>query len=451
MASLSVGFISLGCAKNLVDSQVMAGCLLSAGITLAHSPEEADVIVVNTCSFIEDAREESIDAVLNACELKKTAHCRAVIVAGCLPQRYDAELAKSLPEVDAFIGLDELEEIADIVERVGRGESGVRRVSDRARALFEPSMPALVFTGGPFAYLKIAEGCNHGCTFCAIPGIRGDYRSRAIPAIVREAGELLENGLKELCLISQDITAYGRDLDDGTDLPGLLRALGEIGGEYWVRLLYGHPSGVRDDLLAAMSEVPGVCRYLDIPIQHSHPDILRAMGRGGTATHVHELAGRVRAALPDAALRTTCLVGFPGETEEHFLHLLDFIRENRFDHLGTFVYSPEEDTPAVAMPDRPDRDLAEERRERLMLAQKEIVTGKCGELIGREADILLERQHPDHDNVFIGRSERQAPEVDSVTFVEGVPADVGPGLFVSARYTEQIEYDMKATLEEPAG
>ena len=443
---ITVGFISLGCAKNLVDSQVMAGSLVSAGIALARSPEEADVIVVNTCSFIEDAREESVDAVLSACSLKKTGPCRAVIVTGCLPQRYDTELSKSLPEVDAFIGLDELEEIPDIVARVGRGESGIRRVSAASSGLFEPKIPALVFTGGPFAYLKIAEGCSHGCTFCAIPGIRGGYRSRTIPAIVGEAEQLLQNGMKELNLISQDITAYGRDLGDGTDLPALLRALGGIGGKYWIRLLYGHPAGVGEDLLAAMSEVSQACHYLDIPIQHSHPDVLRAMGRGGPARQVEELAARARAALPRVTLRTTCLVGFPGETEEHFLHLLDFVRKTEFDHLGAFVYSPEEGTPALDMPDRPDSDVAEERRGRLMLAQKEIVDRKCRELIGWEAEILLERQRAGHDNAFIGRSERQAPEVDSVTFVENVPADRGPGDFVRAKYTEQIDYDMKAVV-----
>ena len=443
-SDISVGFVSLGCAKNLVDSQVMAGSLLSAGITLAPSPEEADVIVVNTCSFIEDARKESVDAILSACEFKNTGPCRAVVVAGCLPQRYATDLADDLPEVDAFIGLDGLEDVADVVKRLGGGESGIHRVPAVAEGLFEPKIPALVFTGGPFAYLKIAEGCNHGCTFCAIPAIRGRYRSRTVTAVANEAEQLLASGIRELCLISQDITAYGRDLDDGTDLPGLLRVLGGVGGDYWIRLLYGHPSGVDDRLLAAMAEIPQVCPYLDIPIQHSHPEILRAMGRGRTVEQVAGLTGRVRQALPGAAVRTTCLVGFPGETEEHFSHLLRFAGENRFDHLGVFVYSPEEGTPAMGMAAGPDRTVAEGRRERLMLAQKEIVIAANRALIGSEADILLERRHPEHDNTIVGRSARQAPEVDSVTLVQGVPADGGPGDFVRVKYTEERDYDMTA-------
>lgn len=441
---ISVGFISLGCAKNLVDSQLMAGSLLSAGIALAPAPEEAEVIVVNTCSFIEDAREESVEAILSACALKERGPCRAVIVAGCLPQRYRGELVDSLPEVDAFMGLDELEQIPFIVERLARGEGGISLISGQAERLFEPRTPAPVFTGGPFAYVKIAEGCDHRCTFCAIPGIRGSYRSRAVAAVVKEAGTLLESGIRELNLISQDITVYGRDRDDGTDLPGLLRALGGLGGKYWIRLLYGHPVGVTDDLLSAMADVPQVCRYLDIPIQHSHPSILKAMGRGNTIRQVDELAKRVRAALPGAALRTTCLVGFPGETEEHFSHLEDSIRRMKFDHLGAFVYSPEEGTPAVKMPDTPSRAVAEERRDRLMTAQREVVAEKCRTLIGTAAQILLERPHPDHDNVFIGRSEHQAPEVDSEVLVEGVPADVDAGSFVRVNYTERLDYDMKA-------
>lgn len=439
----SVGFISLGCAKNLVDSQVMAGALLSSGAYLARSPEEANVVVVNTCAFIETAREESIEEILSACELKKHGLCKAVIVAGCLPQRYKKDLKESLPEVDAFIGLDELEKIGEIAQSLLAGSAPVFEVSQEAQSLFEPKDPALVFTGGAFAYLKIAEGCNHRCAFCAIPAIRGAYRSRSISSLVHEAEVLLDAGIKELNLISQDTTAYGQDLTIGSNLPGLLQALGEIDGDFWIRILYSTPTAVDDRLLKTMADIPQVCRYLDIPIQHSHPDILRAMRRTGTDRDLAQRITHIRTIIPDITLRTTCLVGFPGEEEEHFQHLLDFTREMKFDHLGVFVFSPEENTAAFEMPDRPEKKVAVQRREQLMLAQKEIVDGKNTALNNIQTKILLERPCQNDDNVFIGRSERQAPEVDSETLVENVPPGTGPGTFVNIRYTEPSGYDMR--------
>jgi len=439
----AVGFVSLGCAKNLVDSQVMAGVLVSEDIRLAPAPEEADVVIVNTCAFVEEAREESLAHIESVCDLKRRGRCKAVLVAGCLPQRYRDELMEVLPEVDAFIGLDELESVAGIVRHLVEGESGVLAVSRSSRALFEQRVPGLVFSGGKYAYLKIAEGCDHPCTFCAIPAIRGRHRSRPIESIVAEAEHLLANGFRELDLISQDTTSYGRGGRSGGGLPELLTALAGIGGSFRIRLLYGYPSRVTDELLVTMAALPQVCHYLDIPIQHSHPDILRAMRRGGTARHIPRLIRRARAVMPDITLRTTCLVGFPGETEKHFRHLLDFVAETGFDHLGVFVFSPEQGTAAEHMPHRPRRATAERRREALLETQRANVDRKAAGLIGTTAEVLVEGVIASPRRA-IGRTRRQAPEVDGETIVAGIPADLQAGDFLSVRYTGQSDYDMLA-------
>jgi ribosomal protein S12 methylthiotransferase len=441
---VSVGFISLGCAKNLVDSQTMAGELLARGLVLAPSPEAADVVIVNTCAFIETAREESLAAIRSACERKRQGGCRAVLVAGCLPQRYREGIQAALPAVDGFIGLDALDRVADVARQLARGAHGVMAVSPRAHRLFEPPFP-VVFTGGPFAYLKIAEGCNRRCAFCAIPAIRGRHRSRAIAAIVREAEQLLGEGFRELNLVSQDVMSYGRDRADGATLLDLLRALTRLGDgtNYWIRLLYGYPTGITHAFLDALAALPHLAPYLDVPIQHSHPAILRAMRRGHTADAVAGLAERVRWRAPGMALRTTCLVGFPGETEAHFEHLLAYVTAARFDHLGAFVYSPEVGTPAYALPALPPVDVAQARHARLMTAQQEIVAARAATLVGATDTCLLEARTADPD-LWRARAGRQAPEVDGVTYLLGVPPRARPGDFVPVRYTEVADYDMVA-------
>ncbi|TFH16318.1 MAG: 30S ribosomal protein S12 methylthiotransferase RimO [Lentisphaerales bacterium] len=442
---LTVGFISLGCAKNLVDSEYMASTLLAEGLKLAPSPEDADVVLVNTCAFIDSAKEESIDAILEACALKEDGRCRSVVVAGCLPQRYGAGLCAELPEVDAFIGLDELDKIGTVIKQVISGESGIVRISPRSTALFEPPSDRILFSGGPCAYLKIAEGCSHGCAFCAIPAIRGPYRSRPVNGIVREAENLLENGVRELNLISQNSTLYGDDLDDGSDIAVLLRALASIGGEFWIRLLYGHPCHVSDELLSAIGELGQMCRYLDVPVQHSHPSVLKAMLReddryGGVAA----MPARVRRGVPDIALRTTCLVGYPGETEAHFQHLLGYVIASEFDHLGVFTFSQQENTRAASLPNRPATETALERRERLMLAQQEIIARKGVKLLGKHDRILLERPASDGSGIWCGRSRRQAPDVDGQVAVAGVQEQLAPGGLVNVQYTSVSGYDMDA-------
>ena len=443
---LSVGFVSLGCAKNLVDSQIMAGHLVDHQVVLASSPEQADIVIVNTCAFIQDAREESVEAILSACRLKQEGPCRAVIIAGCLSQRYREELQHSLPEVDALIGLDELDTIAEVVERVASGETRIMTISKQSRRLYEPPASGVVFSGGAHAYLKIAEGCNHRCAFCAIPGIRGRYRSRPVDRLVAEAERLLDAGFRELDLISQDVMAYGCDRRDEDSLVELLRALGRLGGDFWVRLLYGYPTGVTRELLDVMGNIPQVCHYLDVPIQHRSPTVLRRMRRVETIDPVRDMVSLAREVLPDIALRTTCLVGFPGETDAHFEELLAFVTEVRFDHVGAFAFSPEKGTPSFAMSHRPSAALAGERRERLLAAQQSIVRRNGQALLGQPARVLLERPIETGER-WAARSARQAPEVDGQVLITHVPVDAQAGDFLNVRYTATAGYDLEA---EPA-
>ncbi len=458
LRTASIGFVSLGCAKNLVDSEIMAGRLTAAGWHLAPAPERADIVIVNTCAFIEDAKTESLAAIFEACGWKQTGSCRAVLVAGCLSQRYRRELPASLPEVDAWIGLDEITRIESIIRRLAAGERNIVEISGAARLVIEPPIDRPLFTGASFAYLKIAEGCDHHCRFCAIPRIRGRYRSRPIKKIVSEAENLLAHGVRELNLISQDVTSYGCDLGANANLPGLLRALGAIGGEFWIRLLYGYPDHVTDALLDAIGEVSQVCHYLDLPIQHSHPDILRAMGRSS----VDGLVRRIRRALPDITLRTTCLVGFPGETGDHFRHLLEFIEESRFEHLGVFAYSQEEGTPAAGMPAQVPRRTAQRRRGRLMRLQQGIVVQDAAKRVGHLAEILIEKPDTRKQNTstcrgkassgaWVGRSRREAPEVDGSVFVRTCGPDTRPGKVMEVRYVAAAGYDMQAVPLRQAG
>ena len=443
---LTVGFISLGCAKNLVDSEIIATELMAAGFRMAPAPERADVVIVNTCAFIRDAKEESVDAVLEACAWKKRGRCRAVLVAGCLPQRYRREIQSLLPEVDAFIGLDELRQAGAIIHRVLRGERPVALISPLAQAVLEPPGNRLLFTGAPYAYMKIAEGCNHTCAFCAIPQIRGRYRSRPIGRIVAEAENLLSQGIRELNLIAQDTTSYGRDLGARTNLPALLRALGRIGGRFWIRLLYGHPAHVNAGLLDAVGAVTQACCYLDLPIQHSDTIVLRAMGRPSTAERLRRTFGRIRAALPGVTLRTTCLVGFPGETERQFRNLLAFLEEIRFDHVAVFTYSKEENTRAAGLPRSVSPAKAERRKQRLMLGQKRIVDEAAQAQIGRTDDLLVER-YDRKKRVWVARSRGQAPDVDGVVYVSAPADGLVPGALIRGRYVAAADYDLQAVCE----
>lgn len=442
-SSISIGFINLGCAKNTVDSQIMAGALIADGMSLAATPETADVLLVNTCAFIEPARAEAAEAILQACAHKKMGGCKAVIVTGCLPQRYRERAQETFPEVDAFTGVDQLEEIAKIVRRVVAGEKKIFEISKgKANRLYQPRFPTLLFSGGPFAYLKIAEGCNHACAFCAIPGIRGRYRSRKIGDLTQEAAALVKAGVKEINLISQDSASYGRDLRDGSNLAELLKSLDDLDGEFWIRVLYGYPSRITKDLLATMASSRHVLPYLDLPIQHSHPDVLRAMRRADTLKSMENMADRLRQSIPDIVLRTTCIVGFPGETDRHFEHLLEHIKLIKYDHLGVFIYSPEEGTRAFGMNYAIPIDEAVSRQKQLLEVQRKIVAEKRIKLKGQRTKALLIEEVGDHE--WIARLSRQAPEVDGVTKVSKVCKAVKPGDFADVEITGGRNYDLTA-------
>ncbi len=443
-----VSFISLGCAKNLVDTQLMAGSLLKNGISLSPTPEQADALVINTCAFIEDARQEAYEAIEEACRIKNCGQCRAVIVSGCLAQRYKQEVLDRFPDVDAVLGLDNLDQLAEVVNHIMTGQTKVLQVTRTAKRLFNPDVPGIVFTGGPFAYLKIAEGCNHSCAFCTIPSIRGKYRSRPVKDLVREAEQLLENGRRELNLIAQDTTSYGKDLSGHVDTCDLLKALSKIGDDFWLRMLYSYPSRINRKLLDCIGSVPQALPYIDVPVQHSHPDILKKMKRGNTVKHIENIAGRIREVLPGATVRTTCLVGFPGEQKHHFEHLAEYVENQQFDHLGVFTYSPEEGTPAEQMADRPPKEVAEERRDIIMNIQKEVVNKINSNLIGRPASALLESQTEEAAS-WIGRTQRFAPEVDGIALINDVPENASPGDIIPVTYTDQAGYDMISTAHPP--
>lgn len=449
---VSIGFISLGCPKNLVDLQIMGAALHEAGFNIGVDVDVADVILVNTCAFIEEAREEAVSSILGACELKKTGACQAVIVTGCLSQRYGKKVVTACPGVDAVLGVDDLDRIPEIVRQTIEAKSTEAIISVSTPVptqLFTSKIPSLILTGGPFAYLKIAEGCQHRCAFCAIPGIRGGFRSRTINEIVQEARAILAEGIREINLIAQDTTSYGSDLKDNTTLAELLRRLDALDGDFWIRMLYGYPGMLTDELLDVIASSQHICHYLDIPIQHSHPDILRAMRRADTLKFIPTITTTLREKIPDVVLRTTCLVGFPGETNKHFTHLLDFIGKETFDHLGTFTFSPETGTPAYTMPDDPDDIIAEKRRQTLMTRQAEIVRKRLKKSIGTHTRILLETPIEEEDTettneiIWEGRTSGQAPDdIDGVSYVYNVPDTAQPGDFIEAEIIDFDAYDL---------
>lgn len=440
--SVSVGFITLGCSKNLVDAQVMAGYLKQGMITLAPSPETADIILVNTCAFIEPAREESAEVILSACAHKANGGCQAVVVSGCMVQRYRERLSAAFPDVDAFLGIDELEQVGKIVRKVAAGrECGVVAAPGKACKLYNPTYPTLLFTGDPFAYLKVAEGCDHHCAYCAIPQIRGSFRSRKRSDLIKEARSMVRAGVREINLISQDTLLYGADRGGESELVELLRELDRIEGKFWLRLLYGYPGGVSSELLEFMQGSKHLCHYLDLPMQHSHPEILKAMNRGAALEGSYRMAERLRKAVPGITLRTTCMVGFPGESEEHFEHLMETVAESRFDHLGVFGFSPEEGTAAYERPTLPD-EVVEERCQRLMALQREIVRENTRNLKGYECEALLLTPHD--ERYWRARLPRQAPEVDGESYVRGVPEGASAGDMLPVVVTGGRGYNLTA-------
>jgi ribosomal protein S12 methylthiotransferase len=444
-----VGFVSLGCPKNLVDSEVMLGSLRASGFALAADVSDSDVIVVNTCGFIEAAKRESINTILEMLEHKKRGRCRRLVVAGCLVQRYHLELRREIPEIDAFVGLDELEKIVEAV-RLDRDSAAAdpgTSISGMARALYDHRAARVLATRPHTAYLKISEGCDHPCTFCAIPSMRGRMRSRTLDSLRLEAEALAARGVKEMILIAQDSTDYGRDLGNGTDLAALLEVLGSVTGIEWIRIHYAYPNRVTDRLLQAMAGSSRVCRYLDIPFQHSDASLLRAMKRGGSGAVFLRLIRKIRRVLPGCALRTTFIVGFPGETRRSFQGLCAFVREAQFEHAGVFTYSSEEGTASRALRDPVPAALKEERRARLMEIQSEVSLKRNLARVGEILPVRVDGLEEDTRMLLVGRTEFQSPDVDGrVLITDGVGA---PGNLVPVRVEQAHPYDLVGRIERP--
>ena len=480
---MKIGMISLGCPKNLVDSEVMLGLAQQAGGLLTHDAAEADVLIVNTCAFIDRAKQESIDVILEMAEYKKRGSCRRLIVAGCMAERYRDELRAEIPEIDDVIGTGEIPRIVDAIG-IG-GPSGVRTVpllrANGNPVTFQPAIlhtpelavpveshrhpplvpegpkaglptylydadtPRLMATPRHYGYIKIAEGCDYKCAFCIIPTLRGRYRSRASDSIVREARMLADRGVKELLLISQDTTFYGIDRGERGALSRLLRELNRIDGLEWIRMLYLYPTTITDDVLDAMGEGEKVCKYIDLPLQHASDAVLKRMRRPGTRASYERLLNRIRARVPGVALRTTFIVGFPGETDGDFAELKAFVQTTQFDHVGVFTYSHEEGTSAHALTDGVPAGTKRSRQARLMRTQKRIVERNQATRVGTRARLLVDGPSAEHELVLRARLESQAPDIDSVVYLtECNPADIDSGTFIDAEIVGYREYDLIA-------
>lgn len=438
MEKIKVLFVSLGCDKNLADTEMMLGILQEKGYSFTDDDAEADVVVVNTCCFIGDAKEESINALLEMAELKKGGRLKVLIAVGCLAQRYREEIRKEIPEVDAVVGTAAAEEIAEAVE-----ESLAGKARNHYRDLNDPPASRrdrVLTTGGHFAYLKIAEGCGKHCTYCIIPKVRGDYRSIPMEKLAEQAQALAEGGVKELILVAQETTLYGVDLYGKKSLPQLLRRLAQISGIYWIRLLYCYPEEITDELIEVIAREPKICHYLDIPIQHASDSVLKRMGRRTSQEELRQRIAGIRERIPDICLRTTLISGFPGETQEDFEELYRFVNEMEFDRLGVFAYSQEEDTPAAQMPDQIETFVKEARRDELMELQQAVAFEKAEEMIGQVLDVMVEGKVADED-VYVTRTYRDAPNVDGYLFLN-TTAMLVTGDFVKALVTDFNEYDL---------
>ena len=453
---MKIGFVSLGCPKNLVDSEVMMGLSQQGGHTLTANPADADVLVVNTCAFIDSAKEESVNTILELAEFKKTGNCKRLVVTGCLGERYRDELKAQIPEIDAVLGTGDVPEIVGAIEGSTTGKriplvlipnpkSPIPAPDSLPTYLYDAETPRIFATPRHYAYIKVAEGCDYKCSFCIIPTLRGHYRSRPIDAIVREAQSFAARGVREVILISQDTTFYGRDLNKGAALPALLRALNEVEGIDWIRLLYLYPTTITDDTLEAMRECDKVCNYIDLPLQHASDDVLRLMKRPGTGTIYRKLLDRIRARVPGVSLRTTFIVGFPGETDAEFEELRSFVREVGFDHVGVFTYSHEEGTTAYALQDDVPAALKTKRRNALMAEQKRIVARAQKKRIGTRVSVMIDGPSPEHELVWRGRLAGQAPDIDPVVYLtETDPEGLRPGALLDAEIVGAREYDLVA-------
>jgi ribosomal protein S12 methylthiotransferase len=453
---MKIGFVSLGCPKNLVDSEVMLGMAEKDGHEITADASQADVLVVNTCAFIDRAKTESIDTILEMAELKKRSAGRKLVVTGCLAERYRDELKKEIPEIDAIYGTGEVEGLAGFLSGAGSREPGAAKSLpfytkppvfgvDLPTYIYDADTPRKRVTPGHYAYVKIAEGCDYKCAFCIIPKMRGHYRSRSIESIVKEAHQLAAQGVKELLLISQDSTFYGIDRGERGALPKLLRALNEIVGLEWIRLLYLYPTTITADVIDAIADLDKVVKYIDLPLQHASDAVLKRMKRPGTRTSYVRLLDNIRTRIPNVALRTTFIVGFPGETAEDFAELEAFIAEVGFDHVGVFTYSHEEGTSAHDLKDDVPAATKKKRQERLMARQREIVTARQQARLGERTRLVVDGQSPEHELVLQGRLPGQAPEIDPVVYLTDCdPSLFAKGSFIDVEIVGSQDYDLVA-------
>lgn len=437
-----ISFVSLGCDKNLIDSEIMLGLIDEEGYTITYDDSEADIIIINSCGFIMDANQEAIDKVLEMADYKRDGQCKALIVTGCMAQRYKDEIFEALPEVDAVVGTGDFESIGNVIKRLLDGEKQVELVTDKEHLLNpDNSYKRIITTTGGFSYLKIAEGCDNHCTYCTIPSLRGHYRSRTIDSLVKEAKILASKGVRELILIAQDTSLYGSDIYGKKSLPELLRKLSEIEDIKWLRILYCYPENITDELIDEMASNPKVLHYLDMPIQHSEDRILKLMGRRSTNAGLKEIIGKMREKMPDMCIRTTLITGFPSETEEEFKAQCNFIEEVKFDRLGVFTYSSEDGTPAARMDNQIDEDVKAERKDYLLQVQKSVSADICQKYVGKVLEVIVEGKIEGDDNVYCGRSYRDCYEIDGFVFFKSED-DLLAGDFYNIKITEAGDYDL---------
>lgn len=435
----TIHLLSLGCAKNLVDSEVMLGLLKEKGWDPAPQGK-ATVALINTCAFIREAQSESLAAIFEAVEAKQKGKYKYLVVAGCLPQRYKSALLKHLPEVDLFLGPGNIAQVGDLLNELIQEDLEKKKIITPPTYLYDHETPRLISTPPGSAYIKIAEGCANFCSYCVIPKIRGRLRSRDLTSVVKEAEWLVSQGVKEINLIAQDITNYGRDLPTGESLPDLLKKLGQVRGLKWIRLLYAHPGHITQDLIMMIKEEEKICKYLDLPLQHIDDQILAAMNRPYSSATVWRLLEELRKKIPNIVLRTSLIVGFPGETEKKFLKLLNFVKEAQFDHLGVFCYSPEEGTKAAKLKGHVPERIKKERYQEIMLCQRKISGRKQKEKVGSRLEVLIEKRAKRKGLLWEGRSQGQAPEVDGVTFI--TKGEAAPGEMKEVLITKATAYDL---------
>ena len=434
---LKIALESLGCSKNLVDAEIMMGILNKKGYKLVGDFEEADIILVNTCGFIESAKQESIQTILELAQLKETANLKLLIVTGCLAQRYSDELKEEIPEIDAIVGTGSYQNIDEIIANLEK-ENHIVSLND-IDFVYNEDLPRYVSTPSHMAYLKIGEGCDNKCTYCIIPKLRGKYRSRKMEDIIKEAKDLAQRGVKEVVVIAQDTTKYGFDLYGKDSLPELLEELAQIEGLKWIRIMYSYPESITEELVKVMKKYDNICNYFDMPIQHASNRILKLMNRKTTKEDILSKVEMIRSHIPDATIRTTIIVGFPGETEEDFKEVLDFAKLVKFDRLGAFAYSREEDTPADKLPNHLEDDVKNDRRDRLMLVQQQISQELNEKKIGNIYEVLIEEQI--EHNVYIGRTQGDAEEIDSIVYVKSIEK-LNVGDLVTVKINNALEYDL---------